>query len=564
MLIVGIILVVIVLVFLGFLLKKKFERASYITGIINKHPLKVAALCGQNINSLDNNSRAKILEFSSSDWDVWDKLIKALSAYQNKYSEVIVNYIEIYFPDVKKTPHYSNYRIFDPLHRRCRILIECLNFEQLNNLTSISENEWEKRQNVKRQAEKIKLANPDAIREIAKSDSNLSDEAIIKREKRLEEIQKRYNRAAAYEQWLETQKEFSTISRNLRDSYAKYCGSSTYKISFMKPLNNGETTSATFKIWQIFPHATSPFYKDFHNSLDFSLVTTLPEFKARTRYYLDSVYDDAIKYIKAVAENNKIIVLLNNRNSFDWSQETFNYHYSALITRLDDENIEWINVEELNNNVDRFQHNAALVFDFLTNNDSLKYISKMIIESFEDKIPNLVWYSMIKEYDESEMYELCKDAIETDKKKKEEEKAKKLKERIDEIFNKRNQSIEFVKSQLLRQNKHSFFSYFAIPNTLIGEAGGSAAVKAVWLSSPNTYLMKSKDKDKKGFICVDYSIDGGSSWNTFEIQGDYEDIDNVSLFTYELFKKMGILDDFLAKGAEAIDYMNEHRLLSHR
>ena len=56
------------------------------------------------------------------------------------------------------------------------------------------------------------------------------------------------------------------------------------------------------------------------------------------------------------------------------------------------------------------------MFDFITVNSDLKYISKNIIETFTKKVPVIVWYSMIKEYDEQESFEICKDAINTEAK----------------------------------------------------------------------------------------------------------------------------------------------------
>lgn len=60
----------------------------------------------------------------------------------------------------------------------------------------------------------------------------------------------------------------------------------------------------------------------------------------------------------------------------------------------------------------------AVVFDFITVNSDLKYISKNIIETFTTKIPVIMWYSIIKEYDEQESLRLYRDVINKDVEKK--------------------------------------------------------------------------------------------------------------------------------------------------
>ena len=89
------------------------------------------------------------------------------------------------------------------------------------------------------------------------------------------------------------------------------------------------------------------------------------------------------------------------------------------------------------------------MFDFITVNSDLKYISKNIIETFTKKVPVIVWYSMIKEYDEQESFEICKDAINTEAKKKKdiEEKAKKEKEEIARLSEDKTRAIEFMSTR---------------------------------------------------------------------------------------------------------------------
>lgn len=88
----------------------------------------------------------------------------------------------------------------------------------------------------------------------------------------------------------------------------------------------------------------------------------------------------------------------------------------------------------------------------------------------------------------------------------------------------------------------------------------------MWLSSPEKYLVESINKNNKkaGYISIRYSIDGGLTWNVLERKADYQNIDEVTLFTYELFKAMGVFEEFISKGHKAISYMNSHQYLALR
>lgn len=529
------------------------KRSAYISNIVSKYPIQVSTLCRTNVGYLDSYVKNKIRSFPLNAWIDWANKIEILTSYSKSYPEVMSDYILYYFPHVKDVPHYKNFKLFDPADTRCKILIECLDYDDILKLSHISSEEWSTRNETKSKAEVIRLSNPDAIKELRKNGSSLMDEDIIKHRKRIEQIQKRYNIASAFDAWIPTQKTFDTLVRNLRDEHAKNCGCYTYDIEFQKPLSSGKTTTDKISVWQIFPNSISPFLKEFHSSLSFSMQDNIPEFKSRGRYYNDFVYDRVITYIRAISSDKTILVVFNNSTSYDWSKETYSYHYRYL--------------KSVHAKVNGFSYDIVFVFDFITVNNDLIFASKILIESFTTKIPNIVWYSMIKEYDEAEMKSLCENAIKEAEKKKEaeEKKAGAEIEKASLLFTK-DRGINFIKKQILEVNKHPFYSYYAIPNTLIGEAANSSEVKAVWLSMPENFFVESIDKKNKkpGYISIRYSIDGGESWIALEKKADYQNIDDVAVFTYELFNAMGVLEEFISKGHKAISYMNSHQYLAHR
>lgn len=68
-------------------------------------------------------------------------------------------------------------------------------------------------------------------------------------------------------------------------------------------------------------------------------------------------------------------------------------------------------MDNLHTIIDNFEYDIVIIFDFITVNTDLIYASKMFIESFSERIPNFMWYTMLKEYDEDEMKTLCADVI---------------------------------------------------------------------------------------------------------------------------------------------------------
>ena len=549
-----ILLLIIVSLILFWYLYKISKARAYISNIRTKYPIQVSTFCGTDIGYLDSSVRKKIQSQSLEVWTDWANKIDLLTSCSNSFPKVISEYILYYFPNVKNVPRYKDYKIFDPVVKRCKILIECLQYDDILKLCQISRDEWSRRQKIKSKADTIILSNPDAIKELRNKDSSLLDEDIIRLRKRIEQIQQRYNIASAFDAWIPTQEEFNSKVRNLRDEHAKNCGCYKYDIEFKKPLSSGKTSSDKYTVWQIFPNSYSPFLQEYHSSLAFSMQDNIPEFKSRTRFYLNSMYDKIIPYIRAVSSDKQILVVFNYSTSYKWSKETYNYHYKYLKSVLDKENIPYVNWDNLLSLIDGFNYDIVLVFDIFTNNQDLIYTSKILIETFDTKIPNIFWYSMIKEYDEKEMKEICAEAI------------KKAKEKKEKDDSEKDKAVAFIKQQLLAVNRNSFFSYYAIPNTLIGEAANSSMVKPVWLSSPANILVESTDKNNKktGYISVRYSIDGGLSWTSFEKAADYKNIDDVTLFTYELFKAMGVLNDFITKGSKAISFINAHQYLAHR
>lgn len=536
-LIVTILLIAIILLLI--IASREIKRRSYLRRIIDKYPRQVTVLSGMPLGCTNKTVAKLILSIPYDDWDNWSKKKDALVTLSRDYSGVISDYILRYFPIVKETTLYNKeFNIFASAEKRCKILIECLQYDDILKLSQISPEEWTNRKEIKAQADAIILASPDAIMELRKINPDIDEEDIVRQNKRIELIQLRYNIASAFEGWIKRQEEFSKLVRNARDTHAKNCGCYSYMVNFEKPLSNGKRYPNQFKLWQIFYASMSPYYLKYQSESCRSVYNKLTEFKEQRRYYVDDVYQNIVPYIEAVSKERRVVVLFNNHTSYNWDKDCYDYHYDYLSSYLSERGIEWVDVEELPDRTSPLNCDIVFVVDFITTNPDLLYLSKLIIESFTTKVPTIVWYSMIKEYDESESKELCKDAI-----------AKEI-----EIKS-------FIKNQFLAVNKHSFYSYYAITNTLIGEAANASAIKPMWLSESNKYCIKSVDKI--GNISVQYTTDGGISWNNYEMPGSFQNLNDVIEFTYNIFELMGVLNEFLETGSKAIEGINSNHFLAY-
>jgi hypothetical protein len=196
----------------------------------------------------------------------------------------------------------------------------------------------------------------------------------------------------------------------------------------------------------------------------------------------------------------------------------------------------------------------VIIFDLITTNEQLFYNASLVVEHFSYAIPNLAYYSIIKQFDENETKIILKQ--EMDKIKKTEDEKLSREQELEE-----NNGKAFVKDLFLKIDKHPFFSYMAITNTLIGEAEKSEQIGKVWLSTPEKFYIKSIENNN-GSISCEYSDDFQKTFHKFETEGQ-DDLEGIVNFTYRLFVKMGVWQQFVDKGADAIDAMNRLHCLKY-
>lgn len=543
-------IVAVIIAAIVYLIIKYNGKNSRVCSILKSHPFltKVLLDCEKvhSISSITDEQSKKLLSLSDSDWEEWESLAKRVKNLADKYPQTLFEFIGESFPKCKDRVNYkSGIKLFMPIPQKVKIAVASLLLDELRQIDADSEEVWKQRDDLRIFASKIKQKYPEGYKTyclVHKIRTPKDNEVVISK-KHIAELQKLYDESKGYEGWEKKQDDFSSeywqILKDVRSNDGRY----VYNVHFNKPNRLGSYVDSEFKVWQGFCESFSSFLMDRQTDWLKSKYRKISEFRKRTRYFYDSVYDQIFEIISKFDEQveKDLYVILIDKCKRNWSKLTYDYHYRRIREQLDDNEVKRIDFSALPSITDNGNVGGIFILDFITSNEELKSNCKLIIEHFNKSVPLIGYYSLIKEYDEEELLEIAKNN--------------------DGYLTSEENDIEFIKNCLLQVKKHSFFSYIAIPNTWIGEAGQAEQTKRTWLENPTMYDFKTKKE--KGCISGEYSIDGGMNYEDISIEGDGFDIDDTAKFTYLLFKKMGVLARFKEEGHNAIEYMNEHDILTY-
>lgn len=120
--------------------------------------------------------------------------------------------------------------------------------------------------------------------------------------------------------------------------------------------------------------------------------------------------------------------------------------------------------------------------------------------------------------------------------------------------------LDFISELYKKVNKHPYFNYIAITNTLIGRAARASDVKSIWLDNPTKYyfdVIHKNDKRVEG----EYSINDRRKEFIY-VEKTNDPFEDQVKFAYKLFEQMNLLEKIKQKGQLAVDYINRHGLLS--
>lgn len=549
-LLVIVLIITTIITFSAYFIVKNNRKDRRISFLLKSHPELAKLLLDSEkvppISMITMEQSSKILSLTDCEWEEWESLCKNVKILADKYPHALYDFISIFFSKFKDRVNYKkNITLFTPIPQKVKAAVISLYLEELRQIDADPESLWKTREEIILYAEKIQQKYPEGFKmycDIYKIKSP-KDSVVVNDKRYIAELQTIYEESKAYEGWEKKQEKFSSDFRHIIEDVCSQNGIYTYNVSFNKPTTKGTLVESQFKVWQGFRHSFSSYLVEEQDDKFKAKYDKILGFKRKTRYFYDRVYDQIFEIISQVNEkvSGEIYVILINQCKHNWTQMTYDFHYNHISEKIDESDIKRFNFSDLPLINDNGNIGGILILDFITSNEELMCNCKLIIEHFRKSVPVIGYYTLMKEYDVEEL--------------------KKLAHKHEGYLCSEQKDIEFIKKCLLQIRKHSFFSYIAIPNTWIGEAGKAEETKALWLDRPEKYDFKTKDE--VGCISGKYSIDGGQSYEEITIEGNRFDVNDTAKFTYILFKKMGVLSQFKKNGKRAVEYMNEQGLLAY-
>ena len=527
------------------------KDARRIRMVHKNYPMLLRALLDAtsiNINSLSNEQRKLILSLSDDDWMDWAAIKKNQHNIAEEYSSLFIKYILEQYPQITERNNYSiKGKISPTINENVDAILNSLNLHEMRMLDAETIDNWENRKKRNVLLEKIRKEYPDGLKELdqritsTKKPKNLSDEDIIREISTIKLFQQWHDLASAYRDWKKRQEVFATKYYNLCRQDRTNDGRYTYQVCYKRTTGLGDLVDDVYKIWQGFVSSFSSHYLEFQDDRYISRYNKIPGFKACTRYFTKIVYEQIFKLISDIYEylESKPLTIFVNSSNYGWSKDAYEYHYRQLRELLDSNKFPYCDYESLHNIKETTVYEGVVVIDLITSNDEMTNKSKLIIEHFTRHVPVIGYYSFIKEYSDEEIKKIFEPDVV------------------------KNNDIAFIKKQFERVIKNEYFSYIAIINTILGEAGGADKTKKIWLDAPDKYELRFMDGDNTSKMVANYSVDGGITYTVKEYEGDSFSIEDVVKMSYDILLKMGILKNFKSKGAKAIDFMNEQAFLAY-
>ena len=502
--------------------------------IIKNYPKQVEVLlqkqikCGESVNLHDMRI---ILSFPSKDWDSWKTKVEKSKEIAGKYPYAFDEYIVENKISLKK-----------PAVKIARMgLIDKLSFDDVKRLVSESESSWILSQKIISEASFIKRENDLGIEAYTSTrKTKISDSDIVRDKIMIEQYQKRIIRNNEFVEWEKEQGTFSSNFWGLIKQMRPNDGRFFYDIGYNRPAKYGGYETGSFRIWQGFVKEYSPHLLNQQDARFVENYNGIRLFRRKERSFVNEVYDGIYNILGAltsIQEEKPLVVVVNN-STHGWGQGVYDYHYAYIKSLLAGGEFSCCKLSELScflkprKNVS-FKYKTIFIIDLITSYEDLENNCKLMLGLFENSIPCIAYYSMIKEYTPEE-----------------------TKKHMIKV------SQESIKAFISRVEKNSFYSYMVVPNIMVGTAVHSDEVKETWIDDPSKYLFRIADVGSR-HIGGEYSADGGATFSELYIVGDSRSIDDVSKYMYLLFSKMGLLGQFIKNRERALTYINQKRLIKY-
>ncbi len=548
-----------VIVAVTIIIYKKTSTHAYVSWVVKKHPTQLAVLLGHpsasaGSLSFSKEEKERILAISKADWKHWGELVEMVKVIAEKHTVTFDDYVFNEFPHLRDQFSSS---LFISSNRKRDLYVEAMTIAELGMVVAETEENWNERRIRNNKASEIKSKNIEGYKiycDVRKV-SIPSSIDILRDKVTIEYYQKSYERSKIYEGWEDKQKAFCNKYHALCSKHRDSDGRFTYEVNYSHITKTGTTSLSKFRIWQGFISSFSFENEEIQPAHMVTTKNNLPEFKERDRFFVKRVYQEIYDIIDGLLQEYELVplVVFVNSSKYDWPKATYQYHYKEIKSLLDANAYDYCNLEELHEIKSTTQYDVVILMDAITNTEDLKNNCRLIAEYFSKNVPLIGCYSWLKEYTADEVLKFYKKSAPVVPNPSPAPPPKPIDTEASDIA--------FVKDLFSKVRKHSYFSYIAITNTLIGEACGADETKSKWLSTPLAYEIKCEKCDKSR-IEVSYSVNGGISYNDLKFDSNAFSIEDVARFTYKLFKTMGVWEEFKNKGSKAIEHMNYRGFLA--
>lgn len=336
------------------------------------------------------------------------------------------------------------------------------------------------------------------------------NDCLLSKEK-IERFEKDFQLSVWYNNWRKSQLDFAQESRALRDERLSNWGCYYYNVSFEIKNELGQIRKSDYKVWQMFNDAYCTisglepgFDYDYYESCK-RKYSQLKEFKSYHRSFVKSVYDKILSYIDNFECDSPIVVYFASNELPETMTEK---HFSYLKEELENREIfgGFLNAPEV-----ELENSKCIIIELITSNDNLKTNCESLIRSHKDWFEenfyetsktkeaylDIVYISLLKEYDRKEMVEL----IDEEKTKREEE--KKIQNYIDKY------------KCLAKDNPNGFKNFFPNlnPDRLSYDDAKAISIKKGQIEREESRLRAEIERQKRFANLSNRLSKSVSSWN---------------------------------------------------
>ena len=500
------------------------DKINYIRLVLlhEKHPKEVSSFLGISDISYGDYSKIPqeriraLFQFTDSDWQEWAQLREFANKLSKQYKSV--------------------FRLFITENFGKRV-IDNLTLSELRLLCSESDANWLTRCE---QHEKVLELNenfPNGVRLFNANNPRCKDKDFVKGAEIIKSLEERWGIYQSFVTFEEAQKEIGNVFPT--QFPVNGCNTRIVPISYQAYNEIGSLRDSSFNLCVYSQYSFCRAHLEDQSPKMKEAFSYVEKFEKKKAYWNEKTYNDYCSLLDILNKKyeEKLYVAFVNKNSYNWSYDVYEYHYAYLRQELGKKGIQYGDFEDFC--WKDCDIKCVVIFDFISN-DSDIVVNAQLFSSKNPHLASAVYISVTRELSESEILNLnsaWKKSLAVD--------AEQLEKKTVEQSKK-----AFIKNEFLRVDKHPFYSYTAITNTLIGNAQGASTVKPLWLGSSSKYKFVIKDN------IYTYSVDGGVSFQNIDFIGDRFDIDTVVDFTFQLFTRMGVLDMFMNNGKHAISFIN--------